>query len=144
LSATHAGPPSSAKDPETLTLQVGALARTGQVLLKFRLHLGSPSFDDHANIGRKLSGGIDQHRVNTEIPGPVGDLADAIGDTAEQKIADLKAQIDANRGPLDLARTRLRERRDTYGRTSIHIQRSALEFCVRTVSHTPRNPGATP
>jgi hypothetical protein len=30
------------------------------------------------------------------------------------------------------------------GRTSIRIARSAFEFCVRTVSHTPRNPGSTP
>ena len=29
-------------------------------------------------------------------------------------------------------------------RTPIRIVRSAFEFCVRTVSHTPRNPGQTP
>ena len=30
--------------------------------------------------------------------------------------------------------------RDAYGRTPINIVRSAFEFCVRTVSHTPLKP----
>jgi len=34
-------------------------------------------------------------------------------------------------------------RRDAYRRTSIRIAPSAFEFCVRTVSDTPRNPSHT-
>ena len=58
---------SSVKEPDALGLQGSALARTGQGLLEFRFHLGGSSFDDVANIGRRLPSGIDQHRVHTEI-----------------------------------------------------------------------------
>ena len=62
---------------------------------------------------------------------------------AEQKIADLKVQIapkpdSRGRSPFDQVR------REAYGRTSIHISRSALGFCVRTVSDSPWDPGRTP
>jgi hypothetical protein len=65
-------------------------------------------------------------------------------DPGEVKIADLKAQIEARRDPPDVARIRLSVGRDPYRRASTHIVRSAFEFCVRTVSDTPRNPGQTP
>ena len=51
-----------------------------------------------------------------------------------------------NRGRSGSSRRRsnsIRVRRDACGRTSTHMVRNAFRFCVRTVSHTPRNPGHT-
>ena len=132
-------------DPRFLDTMAGAVMQTwNRYRLASRCHWrrcrnqlawkARRRFDRRLRLGSPLTSITGAASSPARMPSPEASVEDRQSEGSDR----------SKPGALDVTHIRLSVRRDAYGRTPVRIVRSAFEFCVRTVSHTPRNPGATP